>query len=140
MRSIGLLWLTIVAFCMDTLLFVRAFAPRPTYGSFTTINTLSSKSSSPLLPLRSSNDDMDFNANSYGAVEQIEFKIYPDGRIEETVRGIRGNNCHKVTEAINEKLGEVVASAPTEEMYEQEIVLDQTLIQTNSEWSGSSTW
>lgn len=76
-----------------------------------------------------------------GGIEQIEFKIYPDGRVEETVRGIRGNNCHQVTEAINEKLGEVVASAPTEEMYEQEVVLDQTLTQTISDWQGpTSTW
>jgi hypothetical protein len=76
--------------------------------------------------------------SSGGGIEQIEFKIYPDGRVEETVRGIKGNNCHHVTEAINEKLGEVVASVPTAELYEQEVVLDQTLIQTTSE--GSNSW
>lgn len=76
------------------------------------------------------------------AVEQIEFKIYPDGRVEETVRGIKGNNCHQVTEKINEALGEVVHTAPTEEMYETEIVQDQTITQTNSgdSWNGASTW
>ncbi len=60
------------------------------------------------------------------------------------MRGIRGNNCQKVTEQINEKLGEVVASAPTEEMYEQVIVTDQTLYNTDSSpssgWDGSTTW
>ena len=80
-----------------------------------------------------------------GNVEQIEFKIYPDGRIEETVRGVKGNNCHKVTEKINESLGKVVASAPTEEMYEQEVVIEQTL--TNNvgdgsagDWEGKTSW
>merc|ERR1712087_785805 len=68
---------------------------------------------------------------SSGKLEQIEFKIYPDGRVEETVRGIKGGECHKVTDKINELLGEVVDSSPTEEMFEQEIVTDQTLIQTD---------
>lgn len=75
-----------------------------------------------------------------GSIEQIEFKIFPDGRVEETVRGVKGNNCHKVTEKINEKLGEVVASSPTEEMYEQEVVVNQKIYQTNSDWEGSSSW
>lgn len=80
-----------------------------------------------------------------GGVEQIEFKIFPDGRVEETVRGIRGNNCHSVTDKINEALGKVVSSEPTEELYEQEIVLEQTLEQsenTNSDgdWEGSTSW
>ena len=72
------------------------------------------------------------------------FKIYPDGRIEETVRGVKGGNCHKVTEKINEMLGEVVASQPTEEMFEQEVVNDNTLYQSesdgSSDWEGSSSW
>ena len=60
------------------------------------------------------------------------------GRVEETVRGIKGNNCAKVTETINSQLGEVVASRPTEEMYEQEVKVDQTLYETD--WNGGSTW
>jgi len=80
-----------------------------------------------------------------GSIEQIEFKIYPDGRVEETVRGVKGGNCHTVTEKINEALGKVIASAPTEELYEQEVVIDQTLTQTEgtgSSWDGStpSSW
>ena len=31
-----------------------------------------------------------------GRIEQIEYKIYPDGRVEETVRGVKGSDCHKV--------------------------------------------
>jgi sensor histidine kinase YesM len=81
-------------------------------------------------------------------VETLEFKIYPDGRVEEIVRGIKGSNCHKVTEGINEMLGKVVATAPTEEMYEQEVVIEQTVTETVGEssgtgdasWEGKSSW
>ena len=80
-----------------------------------------------------------------GNIEQIEFKIFPDGRIEETVRGIKGGNCHKVTEEINQQLGKVVDSKPTEEMYEQEVVIDETISIQNDRsgsdgWEGSSDW
>lgn len=82
------------------------------------------------------------SGSSFGSLEQIEFKIYPDGRVEETVRGVKGNNCHKVTESINEKLGQVIASRPTEEMFEQEVKVTQTLYQTDAsgDWDGSSSW
>jgi hypothetical protein len=84
-------------------------------------------------------------------MEQIEFKIFPDGRIEETVRGIKGGECHKVTETINKSLGKVVATAPTEEMFEQEVVIEETIKVQNgkassssgggdSSWEGSSSW
>eukprot|EP00980_Cylindrotheca_fusiformis_P023072 scaffold10095_cov68-Cylindrotheca_fusiformis.AAC.2 len=84
-------------------------------------------------------------------VEQIEFKIYPDGRVEETVRGVKGNNCHKVTEKINESLGKTIHSDPTEELYENELVIDQTLTNTvgggggdsadsAASWEGQSSW
>lgn len=81
-----------------------------------------------------------------GQLEQIEFKIFPDGRVEEIVRGVKGNNCNKVTEKINQALGEVVATQPTEEMFEQELVIDNTLTQTlgdvggGTSWEGQSTW
>lgn len=81
------------------------------------------------------------SGGGYGSLEQIEFKIYPDGRVEETVRGVKGNNCHKVTERINEQLGEVISSQPTEEMFEQEVKVTQTLYQSeSSDWDGSSSW
>ena len=82
-----------------------------------------------------------------GSVETIEFKIYSDGRVEEVVRGVKGNDCHKVTKEINEKLGKVIASEPTEEMYETKLTIDQTLTNklgnddgTDSSWEGSSSW
>lgn len=74
-------------------------------------------------------------------MEQVEYKIFPDGRVEETVRGVKGNNCHKVTDKVNEQLGEVVASSPTEEMYEQELVNDQTLTQNDGDsFEGGTSW
>lgn len=76
-----------------------------------------------------------------GNIEQIEFKIFPDGRIEETVRGVKGGDCHKITEDINKNLGKVVNSAPTEEMFEQEITIDQTVeVKADGGWEGSSSW
>lgn len=74
-----------------------------------------------------------------GGIETIEFKIYPDGRVEETVRGVKGNNCHAVTEKINESLGTVIASTPTEEMFEQPIQVTDTVNLSNG-WDGSSSW
>ena len=64
------------------------------------------------------------------------------GRVEEVVTGIKGVNCNKVTEEINNALGKVVSTKPTEEMFEQEVVLDQTTQLKNKvgDWEGSSTW
>ena len=87
------------------------------------------------------------DSGDMGSVERIEFKIYPDGRVEETVRGVKGNDCHKVTEKINEALRKVVDSTPTEEMYENNLVIDQTLTNkvgdnndSGASWEGSSSW
>ena len=46
---------------------------------------------------------------------RVKFRIYPDGRVEETVSGIRGSDCTKVTEELNEKLGKVTQTKPTED-------------------------
>eukprot|EP00538_Stauroneis_constricta_P014188 CAMPEP_0119560804 /NCGR_PEP_ID=MMETSP1352-20130426/15912_1 /TAXON_ID=265584 /ORGANISM="Stauroneis constricta, Strain CCMP1120" /LENGTH=123 /DNA_ID=CAMNT_0007608861 /DNA_START=51 /DNA_END=422 /DNA_ORIENTATION=- len=79
-----------------------------------------------------------------GGLEQIEFKIYPDGRVEEIVRGVKGGDCQKITESLNKMLGEVISSEPTEEMFEQKLVVDQTLTENvdndSSGWDGQSTW
>lgn len=80
-----------------------------------------------------------------GRLERIEFKIFPDGRVEEKVQGVQGDQCLEVTREINEKLGNVISTTPTEEMYQEEVKLDQTLINGNTEgsgdsWEGSSSW
>ena len=43
----------------------------------------------------------------YGETVRVKFRIHPDGRIEETVTGVKGSDCVKITEELNEKLGEV---------------------------------
>mmetsp|Transcript_36996 Transcript_36996/g.66564 ORF Transcript_36996/g.66564 Transcript_36996/m.66564 type:complete len:122 (+) Transcript_36996:129-494(+) len=80
------------------------------------------------------------NDGSGGGIEEIEFRIYPDGRITEVVRGVKGANCQDVTAAINKQLGNVVDVQPTEEMYEEEILVEQTLEQKDGGWDGASSW
>ena len=124
-----------------------AFVPNH-YSSF-----LSSSSSSrsihrnhhhPKSYLNSSNDwsgNQSSQRQGGGRLIEIEYKVYPGGRVEEVVTGVKGGNCHKVTEQIEAALGEVIATQPTEEMYENEINLTnkETLKNTNGwEDSGSS--
>ena len=77
-----------------------------------------------------------------GNIERIEFTIFSDGRVEETVKGVVGPNCQSVTNDINEMLGEVTATRPTEEMYQEEITIDQTIEQKvdGSTDGTTSTW
>mmetsp|Transcript_39211 Transcript_39211/g.82003 ORF Transcript_39211/g.82003 Transcript_39211/m.82003 type:complete len:121 (-) Transcript_39211:317-679(-) len=82
------------------------------------------------------------NNDAGGGIEEIEFRIYPDGRITEVVRGVKGKNCQDVTAAINKQLGNVVDVQPTEEMFEEEVLVEQTLEQTDGTggWDGASSW
>jgi len=73
-----------------------------------------------------------------GGLEQIQFKIYPDGRVEEKVVGVKGKACLEITRELNEKLGNVISTQPTEEMFEEEIQIEQTQTLTNTDGSGSS--
>jgi hypothetical protein len=75
-------------------------------------------------------------------IETIEFRIFPDGRVEEVVRGVKGVNCNKVTDEINAALGKVIDTRPTEEMYETELKIDNVvqITDSSSDWEGSSTW
>ncbi|NJN30245.1 MAG: DUF2997 domain-containing protein [Synechococcales cyanobacterium RM1_1_8] len=52
-------------------------------------------------------------------METLEFIIYPDGRVEETVTGIVGRSCAEVTAAIEAKLGRVIDQKPSSEFYSQ---------------------
>ena len=74
-------------------------------------------------------------------MEEIEFIIYPDGRVEERVIGVKGDNCQELTEKINEALGEVYHTQPTEEMFEQKVELEQEVEagQEVSAW-GQTSW
>ncbi len=52
-------------------------------------------------------------------METLEFIIYPDGRITETVTGVVGQSCADLTAAIEAELGVVVAQTPTSDYYAQ---------------------
>lgn len=54
-------------------------------------------------------------------VETLEFVIYPDGRVKETVTGIVGASCQEVTAAIEEQLGVVISQQQTGDYYAQEV-------------------
>ncbi|MBE9136978.1 DUF2997 domain-containing protein [Nodosilinea sp. LEGE 07088] len=52
-------------------------------------------------------------------METLEFIIYPDGRVKETVTGIVGASCAEVTAAIEAQLGVVVSHQATSEYFAQ---------------------
>jgi len=72
-------------------------------------------------------------------IERLEFTIRADGRVEEKVTGVKGGNCNIITEEINKQLGKVIDTKATEELYENEIVLDQKVELSNGEESSSSS-
>ena len=43
----------------------------------------------------------------------LRFKIYQDGRVEETVEGFTGNSCNEATKNLEETLGKVTAKKQT---------------------------
>ena len=52
-------------------------------------------------------------------METLEFIIYPDGRVKETVTGIMGSSCQEVTKAIEAQLGRVISTQKTSQYYAQ---------------------
>nr|WP_198648811.1 DUF2997 domain-containing protein [Cyanothece sp. BG0011] len=54
-------------------------------------------------------------------METLEFIIYPDGRVKETVTGIIGSSCQEVTAAIEAQLGRVVSNEKTSQYYAQPV-------------------
>ena len=67
-----------------------------------------------------------------GGMQEIEFVIHPDGRVEEKVTGVKGKNCQEITKEIEEKLGKVTYTQPTSEMFEEEITLTTKDVQKNT--------
>lgn len=55
------------------------------------------------------------------SMESLEFIIYPDGRVKETVTGIIGKSCEEVTKAIEAQLGLVVSQDKTSEYFAQKV-------------------
>ncbi|MCY4054972.1 MAG: DUF2997 domain-containing protein [Cyanobacteria bacterium MAG CAR4_bin_6] len=50
-------------------------------------------------------------------LQTIRFRIRPDGRVEEQVKGLKGASCQNLTAALEARLGAVISSAPTEDHY-----------------------
>jgi Protein of unknown function (DUF2997) len=50
-------------------------------------------------------------------METLEFIIFPDGRVQETVTGMIGTSCAEVTAAIEAQLGTVLTQAQTAEFF-----------------------
>lgn len=72
--------------------------------------------------------------------QELEFIIYPDGRVEEKVLGVKGADCQALTREINKALGEVYETEATSEMYEQKLELNVEEEQSNSvSWSSESS-
>ncbi len=69
-------------------------------------------------------------------METLEFIIYPDGRVKETVTGIVGSSCQEVTAAIEQQLGVVIEQKPTSDYYAQnQLTSAQVVAQSNfSDW------
>lgn len=49
--------------------------------------------------------------------EEIDIAILPDGRIEYTIRGVKGSTCEDISRLL-EELGKVEATERTDEYYE----------------------
>ncbi|MEB3227042.1 MAG: DUF2997 domain-containing protein [Synechocystis sp.] len=60
-------------------------------------------------------------------LETLEFVIYPDGRVKETVTGIVGRSCQEVTAAIEAELGVVLTQQTTADFFTQTNPLEQSV-------------
>ena len=67
-------------------------------------------------------------------METLEFIIYPDGRVKETVTGIVGASCQEVTAAIEEQLGVVIDQKPTSDYYARQVQSDVVVQSHYSDW------
>lgn len=54
-------------------------------------------------------------------METLEFVIYPDGRVQETVTGIIGASCAEVTAAIEAQLGTVIDTEQTSDFFTAQV-------------------
>lgn len=65
-------------------------------------------------------------------METLEFIIYPDGRVKETVTGIVGSSCQEVTAAIEQQLGVIVDQKQTSDYYAQNKAQSVTTVAQSS--------
>ncbi len=50
--------------------------------------------------------------------QELEIKILPDGRVEYTIKGVKGSACESIS-ALLEQLGQVEQESRTGEYYDQ---------------------
>jgi len=50
-------------------------------------------------------------------LQTIRFRIRPDGRVEEQVRGLSGASCQQLTAGLENRLGAVISQNPTADHY-----------------------
>ncbi len=56
----------------------------------------------------------------------LRFKIRQDGIVEESVEGVVGDSCQKLTENLEDALGNVQIRRPTSEAYQAKQVQSQS--------------
>ena len=69
-------------------------------------------------------------------METLEFIIYPDGRVAETVTGVKGTDCTALTDEIEQQLGRVVSREATSEQFESNVLENESSVTQSqlSEW------
>jgi hypothetical protein len=55
------------------------------------------------------------------AQQIIRYRIRPDGRVEETVEGLAGSACERLTERIEARLGTVQQRQPSAEAFQPSV-------------------
>ena len=55
------------------------------------------------------------------AQQILRFRIRPDGRVEETVEGLKGRACEDLTSRIEARLGTVQTRLSTSEAYQGQV-------------------
>ncbi len=58
-------------------------------------------------------------------MQEIEFILHADGRVEERVLGVHGSDCTAVTKAIEQKLGAVDHTETTPDYYQKVLATQQ---------------
>ena len=52
---------------------------------------------------------------------KIKFRILQDGTVEESIEGLKGSSCEKLTQELEKKLGNLHHRLHTSDYYKQEI-------------------
>ena len=61
--------------------------------------------------------------------QTIKFTIRQDGTVTEEVAGVVGNQCEKLTEVIEKRLGNVLNRDHKPEYYQQQVTTDHVSLQ-----------